>query len=96
MTACSFGGTARRHFNQGVANYNSGNYEQAIADYNKAIELDPNYALAYNNRWNACADSGDLEQAIADFERYLELAPHVLNRAELVNMIDQLKSELAP
>jgi tetratricopeptide (TPR) repeat protein len=53
MTACSFGGSARKHFNQGVANYNSGDYEQAIADYSKAIEFDPNYALAYYNRGHA-------------------------------------------
>ena len=40
--------------------------------------------------------TGDLEQAIADFEWCFELAPNVLNRAELMNIIEQLKSELAP
>lgn len=50
MTACSFVKSDRKHFNQGVANYNSGDYEQAMADYNKAVELDPDYALAYYNR----------------------------------------------
>ena len=96
MTACSFVKSDRKHFNQGVANYNSGDYEQAMADYNKAVELDPDYALAYYNRGMSYVDSGDLEQAIADFEWYLELAPNVLNRAELINIIEQLKSELVP
>jgi tetratricopeptide (TPR) repeat protein len=27
----------------------SGNYQQAISDYNKAIELNPKYAKAYYN-----------------------------------------------
>jgi tetratricopeptide (TPR) repeat protein len=75
MTACSFGGSARRHFNQGVANYNSGDYEQAIADYSKAIELDPDDATAYSNRGSAYKESGDLEQAIADYNKAIELDP---------------------
>ena len=88
MTACSSVNPVKKHFNQGVVNHNSGDCEQAIADYDKAVELDPDYASAYYNRGMSYADSGDLEQAIADFEWYLELAPNALNRAELTNVIE--------
>jgi tetratricopeptide (TPR) repeat protein len=47
--------------------------ELAIADYTYAIELDPEYAKAYNNRGNARATLGDLELALEDYDRALEL-----------------------
>jgi tetratricopeptide (TPR) repeat protein len=36
--------------NRGNAYYRKRDYDRAIADYTKAIELDPNYANAYTNR----------------------------------------------
>jgi tetratricopeptide (TPR) repeat protein len=47
--------------------------ELALDDYASAIELDPQYAKAYNNRGNAYASLGNLEQALADYDRALEL-----------------------
>jgi tetratricopeptide (TPR) repeat protein len=47
--------------------------ELAVADYSSAIELDAQYAKAYNNRGNAYATLGDPEQALADYDRALEL-----------------------
>jgi tetratricopeptide (TPR) repeat protein len=45
----------------------------SIADYTSAIELDPQYAKAYNNRGNAYASLGDLVKAVADYDQALEL-----------------------
>ena len=42
--------TAEEWNEEGISFGKAGNYEKAIEDYNKAIELDPNYAVAYNNR----------------------------------------------
>jgi len=47
--------------------------ELAVADYTSAIELDAQYAKAYNNRGNAYASLGDLQQALADYDQALEL-----------------------
>jgi len=41
--------------------------DQAIYDYTKAIDLDPNLGRAYNNRGVAYAQEGSMERAIADF-----------------------------
>ena len=82
--------------NRGIAYTDLGDYERAITDYYKAVELDPNYALAYYKRGNAYVDIGELEHAIADFEWYLEIAPNVLERTEIMEIIEQLKSELSP
>lgn len=44
---------AQDYFWLGLSQYYSGNFVEAIAAYNKAIELDPNYAVAYYNRASA-------------------------------------------
>lgn len=48
---------------------------KSIAFYDKAIELKPNFAIAYSNRGNAHKNRGDLTSAIADCSRAIELNP---------------------
>ena len=42
--------------------------DRAIADFNAALTINPNYAEAYNNRGNAYADKGDYDRAITSEE----------------------------
>jgi len=42
---------------------------KAIADYNEAIRLNPNYTKAYKSRGNAWLRKGNLIKAGADFAR---------------------------
>ncbi len=46
-----------------------------MADYNKAIELDPQNSDAYNNRGIAKKDLNDYAGAIADYNKAIELDP---------------------
>jgi len=46
--------------------------ERAIADFTKAIELDPEGASAYNHRGVAYAGKLDFDSAIADFDKAIE------------------------
>ncbi len=38
-----------------------------MADFNKAIALNPNFAAAYNNRGLAQYNKGNLDSALADY-----------------------------
>ncbi|MBI5395709.1 MAG: tetratricopeptide repeat protein [Verrucomicrobia bacterium] len=66
---------ADRLLDSGYNKQDKGDYDGAIADYNRALELDPKYALAYNNRGLVKSNKGDQDAAIADFDRALELDP---------------------
>ena len=50
-------------------------YTAAIRHYDAAIELNPEFAEAYNNRGLAYANKGDLALAIADYSKAIELKP---------------------
>ena len=55
------------------------NYKGAIADYDKAIKLDPKYISAYYNRGLAKYDLKDYEGASSDFDKANELNPELKN-----------------
>ena len=50
-----------------------GDHAAAIADFERALEIDPNLTGTYCNRGNAKNNMGDYAAAIADFDRALEV-----------------------
>jgi tetratricopeptide (TPR) repeat protein len=68
--------TVRAHLDHGRACLDKGKYDDAIADYDKAIALDPNVALAYTIRAVAYGIKGDLDRAIADLDKAITLNPN--------------------
>ena len=50
ITSVSYGQTAEEYFERGNSKYGLEDYKGAVADYSKAIELNPNLSEAYNNR----------------------------------------------
>ncbi len=68
---------SRGYNNRGVVYYKQNQFLNAIADFNKAIELDPKYADAYTNRGNAYSQTGDLSLALADFNKAISLNPNL-------------------
>ena len=59
---------AGQHHNAGVELQEQGRLEEAIAEYDEAIHLDPKYALAYSNRGSAYGDLGQHQRAIRDYD----------------------------
>lgn len=52
-----------------------GDYESAVGDYNKAVELNPSDTSAYLNRGLAFFNRKDYARAIADYDKAIELNP---------------------
>jgi tetratricopeptide (TPR) repeat protein len=67
---------------QGQNQHVKGNSQAAIASYDKAIRLNPEYAAAYKSRGLAYFDLGDKQKAIADYNEAIRLSP---NDAEAYN-----------
>jgi tetratricopeptide (TPR) repeat protein len=63
------------YYNRGLSYHEQGSYTQAIADYNRAIQLQPDFAVAYTNRGIAYSQQGNHTQAIADCSRAIQLQP---------------------
>jgi tetratricopeptide (TPR) repeat protein len=68
------GATAEQFLSTGVSKYNSGDKQGALADYNQAIQLNADYALAYVNRAVVRSTLGDRQGAIADLDRAISFA----------------------
>ncbi len=62
-------------YNRGTLYLKKGESDDAIADYNQAIRLDPKFAKAYTNRGVAHADKGELDKAIADYNQAIRFDP---------------------
>ena len=63
------------HSIRGLAYGKLGEQRRAISDYNRAVEINPNYSEAYNNRGIAYGKLGDQRQAIPDFDRAIAIDP---------------------
>ena len=86
---------ADKYFNQGFKKYLVGNYQGAIADYDKGIGINPQYADAYYSRGIAKSNLGDYQGAIADYTKAIEINPQdadvYSNRGITREMVNDLK-----
>ena len=63
------------HNNLGAALAGRGQVDEAIAHYQKALEIKPDYAEAHNNLGAALAGRGQVDEAIAHYQKALEIKP---------------------
>ena len=74
ITACA-NPLANNLFNNGVDKYEQGDYQGAIDDWSKVIEVNPQEVDAYYNRGIAKDKLGDHQGAIADYTKVIEINP---------------------
>ena len=67
--------TAIGFYTTGLEHYNHRNYKDAIAEYTKAIDLNPNFAEAFFQRGCAKHNAEDYKGAIDDFNTSINLQP---------------------
>ena len=63
------------HYNLGVALAGRGRFDEAIAHFQKALEIKPDYAEAHANLGAALAGRGRVDEAIAHYQKALEIKP---------------------
>ena len=66
--------SAEFYFKRGVEHEEKGQYDRAITDFTKALELNPRLAKVYY-KGNAYLKKGQYDKAITDFNKALELDP---------------------
>jgi serine/threonine protein kinase/Tfp pilus assembly protein PilF len=63
------------HFTLGLVYQNRDLFEEALAEYNKALELDPNWGYVLNSLAYTYSDMGNHEKAIEYFQKYVAVSP---------------------
>jgi len=68
-------GNASAHLRRGNSHLDKGLLDLALADYNRAIQLNPSDSWAHNNRGTVYDRKKMLDHAIADYSKAVQLSP---------------------
>ncbi len=90
----------------GIMNTASGNYEQAINHFQRALDIDPKYNPAFRGLAKAYDSQGKSEKAVHTFKQAIKLKPeywqgykdlgiHYLNKGNYKSAINQLQKAVA-
>jgi len=75
LSTAVMGQNPRKFYKAGEEFIETANFEDAIAQFSKAIELDPDFVNAYIARANAYENVGKFEEASEDYKRALVFKP---------------------
>jgi len=64
------------HNNLGLAFFQKGQADEALKQFQKALEINPNYVEAHSDLGMALSQHGQLDEAIAQYQKALEIAPN--------------------
>jgi tetratricopeptide (TPR) repeat protein len=97
LTACLT--KAEKASNEGIRKSQKGLYGEAIEEFNRSIELDPNNPRPYRGRGYVYVKLAMYEEAIADYTKALELEPDFpgayYNIGNLYRDIDENESAIS-
>jgi len=76
-TAKTSPSSPQNHNNLGDLYGRRGEFEKAVEEFQRAIELKPGYADAYHNLGNTYQQMGKVDEAIESFEKAIEASPNL-------------------
>jgi len=71
---------ASASYNRGIAHFHQGNFLWALADFNRALEINPRLAEAYFNRATVLEELGKDQEAAETYKIFLQNAYPALSR----------------
>jgi len=80
------------YYARGLAYANLGEYQQAIKDYNKTIELNPKDGNTYYNRSCAYSLIGNSDRSIQDLSEAIKLDSKYSDMAKTDNDFDKIRN----
>jgi tetratricopeptide (TPR) repeat protein len=83
--------SASEHMELGLDYHEQGQLEEAAAEFEEAVRLDPDFVEAHYNLGLTYADQGQFDAAIAEYEEAIRLAPDL---AEAHNGLGNVYSDL--
>jgi tetratricopeptide (TPR) repeat protein len=90
--------TATDYFSQGSSFQYNGDYEQAIAAYDKALQLRPTYAEALDSKGVALGQQSNWEDALAMFDKATRVNPNYVwawsNRSAALSKVGRYEEAL--
>jgi len=96
--ACQSSKNSSKHIAKAEKYYQAGDISKAIAEYDKAIEINPDLSLNYYNRGIYKTELGDYAGAISDYSKAIQLNPHMieayLNRANMLADFEYLEDAI--
>ncbi|NOT26265.1 MAG: tetratricopeptide repeat protein, partial [Acidobacteria bacterium] len=84
------GGGAEGLYNQGVIMWNAGKYQEAKTQFEAAVKIDPNMAMAQYQLGMANLNLGQIPQAREAFEAYLKADANGPKAGEVKTFLQQL------
>ncbi len=88
---------AKYYTNSGIGKTNEGNFDEAINDFNKSLELNPNWALTYFSKAIVFHKINCLEEAYENYSKAIALNEKMTdayyNRAQVVLAFDNKTRE---
>jgi tetratricopeptide (TPR) repeat protein/S1-C subfamily serine protease len=79
---------------RGADKANSGDRKGAILDYDRAIHLNPNYAISYTGRGISKSELGDKKGAILDLNRAIQLNPNFADAYGARGLIKKVSGDI--
>ena len=89
---------APAYINRGIILAGQKKYDDALRDYNKAIELNPDFPKGYSNRGVLLKDLKRYDESLSDYNKAIELLPNYAipynNRGVLFKILNRLDEAL--
>lgn len=65
----------KARYSKGLAHYQLGEFDEALASYDQALTIDPNYIDALADKGLLLSQQGEFDEALTYFDQTLALEP---------------------